>query len=61
MTPQKTCIFRGFGAAVNHHSVAASYYYFLLSELVFIFGSLLAFSFHASQVIVYVRLPNLFY
>jgi len=20
----KTCIFRGFGAAVNHHSVAAS-------------------------------------
>ena len=22
--PQKTCIFRGFGAAVNHHSVAAS-------------------------------------
>ena len=23
MTP-KTCIFRGFGAAVNHHSVAAS-------------------------------------
>ena len=25
--PQKTCIFRGFGAAVNHHSGAASYYY----------------------------------
>jgi len=24
MIPQKTCIFRGFGAAVNHHSVAAS-------------------------------------
>jgi len=24
MTPQKTCICRGFGAAVNHHSVAAS-------------------------------------
>jgi len=23
--PQKTSIFRGFGAAVNHHSVAASY------------------------------------
>jgi len=22
--PQKTCIFRGLGAAVNHHSVAAS-------------------------------------
>jgi len=25
VTP-KTCIFRGFGAAVNHHSVAASFY-----------------------------------
>ena len=24
--PQKTCIFRGLGAAVNHHSVAASLY-----------------------------------
>ena len=23
MTP-KTCIFRGFGAAMNHHSIAAS-------------------------------------
>ena len=27
--PQKTCIFRGFGAAVNHRSVAASLKYFL--------------------------------
>ena len=26
--PQKTCIFRCFGAAVNHHSVAASQLYF---------------------------------
>ena len=25
VTPKKTCIFRGFGAAVNHNSVAASY------------------------------------
>ena len=24
VTPQKTCIFRGFGAAVNHHNVTAS-------------------------------------
>ena len=24
MIPKKTCIFRGFGPAVNHHSVAAS-------------------------------------
>ena len=25
MTPKKTCIFRGFGAAVNHQSVTASF------------------------------------
>jgi len=31
MTP-KTCIFRSFGAAVNHHSVAASYIYNIISN-----------------------------
>jgi len=32
--PQKTCIFRGFWAAMNHHSVAASFLlWFLLSSV----------------------------
>jgi len=31
--PQKTCIFRCFGAAVNHRSVAASFQLLLLLQL----------------------------
>ena len=31
--PPKNCIFRGFGAAVNHHSVAASSGYMSLCSL----------------------------
>jgi len=37
--PQKTCIFGGLGAVVNHHSVATSYDCHYFNSLLYIDGT----------------------